>query len=322
MTDQAQAKTLNEADVEELWRAFGVFDTDGNGEISPEELGQVMGALGQTPSLMDLRALIRDVDVEGSGTVDFEEFKALMIAQQGDSQSRLKLAFSIFDQDNSDRITAAELQNVMGRFGLSEEELATMIKEVDLDGDGAIGFAEFCQLAQDGATVEHPETAFSAARVTSPAGTANIAASISGSIAAGLAQESSSSHGSEPEGRSGQPAPTESDREAASSPEIERLKALLALHPQEEKPRGTSRLQMQIGLFRLLQGAAYRSFQESFSANHETHLQVRNLPYRITDFARFIAVTTSMPTWCRTRRWRCIRWNISCWGRMPIPATS
>lgn len=45
---------------------------------------------------------------------------------------------------------------------------------------------------------------------------------------------------------------------------------------------------MQIGLFRLLQGAAYRCFRESFSANHETHLRVKNLPYRITDFVKFV----------------------------------
>ena len=45
---------------------------------------------------------------------------------------------------------------------------------------------------------------------------------------------------------------------------------------------------MQIWLFRLIQGAAYRSFRESSSANHETHLRVKNLPYRITDFVEFV----------------------------------
>jgi hypothetical protein len=69
---------------------------------------------------------------------------------------------------------------------------------------------------------------------------------------------------------------------------VVRLKELLAKHPQRKTKRGTSRLQMQIGLFRLIQGAAYRCFRESFSANHETHLRVRNLPYRITDFAQFV----------------------------------
>ena len=52
--------------------------------------------------------------------------------------------------------------------------------------------------------------------------------------------------------------------------------------------QGTSPLQMQIGFFRLLQGAAYRSFRESYSANSETHLRAYDLPYTIPDFVRFV----------------------------------
>ena len=52
--------------------------------------------------------------------------------------------------------------------------------------------------------------------------------------------------------------------------------------------QGTSPLQMQIGWFRLLQGAAYRSFRESYSANSETHLRAYDLPYTIPDFVRFV----------------------------------
>jgi hypothetical protein len=51
---------------------------------------------------------------------------------------------------------------------------------------------------------------------------------------------------------------------------------------------GTSPLQLQIGLFRLLQGAAYRSFRASYSANSETHLRAYDLPYTISNFARFV----------------------------------
>jgi len=52
--------------------------------------------------------------------------------------------------------------------------------------------------------------------------------------------------------------------------------------------KGTSPLQMQIGWFRLIQGAAYRSFRESYSANSETHLRAYDLPYTISDFVRFV----------------------------------
>ena len=55
-----------------------------------------------------------------------------------------------------------------------------------------------------------------------------------------------------------------------------------------ESLKGTSPLQLQIGFFRLIQGAAYRSFRESFSANCETHLRAYDLPYSIKDFVIFV----------------------------------
>ena len=58
--------------------------------------------------------------------------------------------------------------------------------------------------------------------------------------------------------------------------------------PDASKQQGTSPLQMQIGWFRLIQGAAYRSFRESYSANSETHLRAYDLPYTIPDFVRFV----------------------------------
>ena len=58
--------------------------------------------------------------------------------------------------------------------------------------------------------------------------------------------------------------------------------------PDLSKQQGTSPLQMQIGWFRLIQGAAYRSFRESYSANSETHLRAYDLPYTISDFVQFV----------------------------------
>ena len=40
--------------------------------------------------------------------------------------------------------------------------------------------------------------------------------------------------------------------------------------------------------FRLIQGAAYRSFRESYSAHSETHLRAYDLPYTIPDFVSFV----------------------------------
>ncbi|WP_150296841.1 Erv1/Alr family FAD-linked sulfhydryl oxidase [Salipiger aestuarii] len=62
-------------------------------------------------------------------------------------------------------------------------------------------------------------------------------------------------------------------------------------HPDHDADAGISPLHLRIGFFRLMQGAAYRSFRENYSANSETHIRARDLPYTIEDFARFTTVT-------------------------------
>ncbi|WP_445242915.1 EF-hand domain-containing protein [Microcoleus sp. N3A4] len=267
--------TFSEEEVEKLWEAFKAFDEDGNGAVSVEELGQVMRSLGQSPSDTELRDTIKEVDVDLSGSIDFEEFKTLMVSNQGDRKSRLKLAFSVFDEDGSGRITANEMHSVMSQFGVTDRELKEMIDEVDRDGGGSIDFEEFMKLVPDeselttgykDSPITFTKSSQTTAQETAPATADPSATDPDPAIAEFIPQA----------------APSDAD------PEVARLQELLAQHPQQEKESGTSRLQMQIGLFRLIQGAAYRCFRESFSANHETHLRVRNLPYRITDFVQFV----------------------------------
>lgn len=51
--------------VLEFKEAFKLFDEDGGGTISVEELGTVMRSLGQDPNEDELNALIEEVDVDG-----------------------------------------------------------------------------------------------------------------------------------------------------------------------------------------------------------------------------------------------------------------
>lgn len=260
-----EKKVITEEDVAKLWEAFQVFDRDGNNTISAEELGLVMRSLGQSPSETELRDMIKEVDVDLSGSIDFEEFKALLLSHQGDRKSRLKLAFSVFDEDGSGQITTNELRSVMNQFGLTDQELDEMLNEVDHDGDASIDFEEFMKLVPEESelTTGYKDSPISV--TSSPQTTITATSAVSATTE-----------------------PTPQEAKSDLNREVARLKELLTQHPHEEKERGTSRLQMQIGLFRLIQGAAYRSFRESFSANHETHLRVRNLPYRITEFVQFV----------------------------------
>ncbi|KAK4379376.1 hypothetical protein RND71_001238 [Anisodus tanguticus] len=69
-------------DIDELIRqAFLVFDADKNGLISAKELRRVLISLGCVNcSVKECRRMIKGVDKDGDGFVNFEEFKEMMAA--------------------------------------------------------------------------------------------------------------------------------------------------------------------------------------------------------------------------------------------------
>jgi len=114
---------LSPEQISEFREAFAFFDKDGDGCITLEELATVMGSLqGQRPGAEELRAMIRDADADGNGTIDFAEFLGLMArkttgagAAGGDgADEELREAFKVFDKDQNGYISATEV----GRFGL------------------------------------------------------------------------------------------------------------------------------------------------------------------------------------------------------------
>lgn len=65
--------------LDDMESAFGVFDFDGNGGISPDELLRVFKILGHSSSLEDCRNMIAEVDSNRDGYVSFDEFLTMMI---------------------------------------------------------------------------------------------------------------------------------------------------------------------------------------------------------------------------------------------------
>ncbi|KAI4369053.1 hypothetical protein MLD38_017544 [Melastoma candidum] len=64
--------------MENLKEAFSVYDRDGNGEITAEELHEVLRSLGEECTLGECRKMINGVDRDGNGMISFEEFKVMM----------------------------------------------------------------------------------------------------------------------------------------------------------------------------------------------------------------------------------------------------
>ncbi|XP_011307671.1 troponin C [Fopius arisanus] len=68
----------DEALQKELKEAFRLYDKEGNGYIPTSSLREILAALDDqiTPDQMD--GMIAEIDTDGSGTVDFDEFMEMM----------------------------------------------------------------------------------------------------------------------------------------------------------------------------------------------------------------------------------------------------
>ncbi|KAH1242415.1 putative calcium-binding protein CML25 [Glycine max] len=64
--------------LENLKDAFSIFDLDGNGSITAEELKMVMASLGDACSIEECRKMIAGVDGNGDGMINFDEFQIMM----------------------------------------------------------------------------------------------------------------------------------------------------------------------------------------------------------------------------------------------------
>lgn len=59
--------------ISEFREAFRLFDKDGDGSITKEELGRVMRSLGQFARTEELQQMLQEVDIDG-------KFKNFMIS--------------------------------------------------------------------------------------------------------------------------------------------------------------------------------------------------------------------------------------------------
>jgi hypothetical protein len=63
---------------EEMIEAFRVFDTDGNGSITADELRQIFNNLGEKLTDEEISDMIKEADTDGDGEINYQEFVRMM----------------------------------------------------------------------------------------------------------------------------------------------------------------------------------------------------------------------------------------------------
>merc|ERR1719429_103291 len=72
---QVSAKFMKE----ELKEAFRIYDKEGQGFITNDVLKDILREIDNTLTEEDLDPIIEEVDEDGSGTMDFDEFQEMMM---------------------------------------------------------------------------------------------------------------------------------------------------------------------------------------------------------------------------------------------------
>lgn len=125
-----------------------------------------MRALGFEPSGEEVRRMLKEMDDDGSGTIEWEEFLGLMERRIADKIAReemgalFRLFLGVVNSEEiggggaihtrtwNKRIRAEDIRKVCSVVGerVTEEEIREMVEEGDRDGDGEVTEEDFVRV--------------------------------------------------------------------------------------------------------------------------------------------------------------------------------
>ena len=142
----AVAKTLSKEEIAGMKEVFQAFDTDRSGTVTISELMDGLRKKGVEKAASEVAELVKSMDMDGSGELDYEEFIAATLSTaKMENEDNLARAFAYFDKDNSGYISRLEVQKVITDFGLDREfgDVNDFMEAADTNKDGKIDYDEF-----------------------------------------------------------------------------------------------------------------------------------------------------------------------------------
>ena len=137
-------------ELKELEKQFINIAGSRDSSIDKNILKTLTKNLEQNYSEQELEHLINEVDEDGNGKIELDEFIKILANKSLGDEHTIKQAFAILDRTNSGYITPSDLRHAMLCLGenYTIEEIHEMISLVDDDLDGVINFQEFNKLVK------------------------------------------------------------------------------------------------------------------------------------------------------------------------------
>merc|ERR1712176_301778 len=141
------AGQLNEDQIKALRETFMALDNNGDGCLTVAEMKEGIQKAGLKDIPADLQQIMKDIDSDGSGQIDYTEFLAATLDKRLYLQEDVCWsAFRLFDRNGDGKISQEELKHVLQSDDVADvagAEAIAKLKEVDGNGDGMIDFQEF-----------------------------------------------------------------------------------------------------------------------------------------------------------------------------------
>lgn len=148
--------------IQDLKQAFDSCDANKEGILGDRELLQVLKKLGRTVTRAQLLSVMKEVDVDGTGKIDFDQLCLLEIKLTGAKPradlisyedylsertiSKLEQLFVQYDVGGTGSISANSLGKVLAEMQrtTNKEELREVMEEVDSQHKGTLKFHQLC----------------------------------------------------------------------------------------------------------------------------------------------------------------------------------
>lgn len=138
---------------EEMEEAWAMLDTNGDGSLDKDELRTGLRNIGVLLGPYELRDMVAQADKDGDGHIDKSEFMAVYgsllwqrVSGAATVAADMRDTWTQLDSDDSGTITVDELKEYLeGAFEVSDQEMASMLKDADFGDDGEVEFSEFAR---------------------------------------------------------------------------------------------------------------------------------------------------------------------------------
>ena len=92
--------------------------------MSPRELKSALDSLGVEAKTQPIYQMISDLEADGGGSINFDDFLQLMTSRVSDKDSRdnIRKVFNLFDEEKNGFISIKSLRKIVRDLGENIEE--------------------------------------------------------------------------------------------------------------------------------------------------------------------------------------------------------